>query len=54
MVGMQRPFPSPSFGYALFFLKSAAPPGITLAQIYCSSLLFPFLQAVGLAISMTG
>ena len=40
----------PPFGYALFYLKSVAPPGITMAQIYKSSLPFLFLQATGLAL----
>lgn len=50
MVNMQMSFLSPPFGYALFYLKSVAPPGITMAQIYRSSLPFLGLQAVGLAI----
>ena len=50
MVNMQMSFLSPPFGYALFYLKSVAPPGITMAQIYRSSIPFLILQAVGLAI----
>lgn len=50
MVNMQMSFLSPPFGYALFYLKSVAPPGITMAQIYRSSLPFLCLQADGLAI----
>ncbi len=50
MVNMQMSFLSPPFGYALFYLKSVTPPGITMAQIYRSSLPFLGLQAVGLAI----
>jgi tripartite ATP-independent transporter DctM subunit len=50
MVNMQMSFLSPPFGYALFYLKSVAPPGITMAQIYKSSLPFLFLQATGLAL----
>ena len=50
MVNMQMSFLSPPFGYALFYLKSVAPPQVTMAQIYRSSLPFLFLQAVGLAI----
>jgi len=50
MVNMQMSFISPPFGYALFYLKSVAPPGVTMAQIYRSSLPFLFLQATGLAI----
>ena len=50
MVNMQMSFLSPPFGYALFYLKSVAPPEITMAQIYRSSIPFLVLQAVGLAI----
>ena len=50
MVNMQMSFISPPFDYALFYLKSVAPPGVTMGQIYRSSLPFLFLQAVGLAI----
>jgi tripartite ATP-independent transporter DctM subunit len=50
MVNMQMSFLSPPFGYALFYLKSVAPPGITMAQIYRSSLPFLMLQATGLAL----
>jgi tripartite ATP-independent transporter DctM subunit len=50
MVNMQMSFLSPPFGYALFYLKSVAPPEVSMAQIYRSSLPFLFLQATGLAI----
>lgn len=50
MVNMQMSFISPPFGYALFYLKSVAPPGVTMAQIYRASLPFLILQAAGLAI----
>jgi tripartite ATP-independent transporter DctM subunit len=50
MVNMQMSFISPPFGYALFYLKSVAPPEVTMGQIYRSSLPFLILQAVGLAI----
>ncbi|MDJ0832793.1 MAG: TRAP transporter large permease subunit [Gammaproteobacteria bacterium] len=50
MVNMQMSFISPPFGYALFYLKSVAPPEVTMAQIYRSSIPFLFLQATGLAI----
>ena len=50
MVNMQMSFLSPPFGYALFYLKSVAPPEITMGQIYRSSLPFLFLQAVGLSL----
>ena len=50
MVNMQMSFISPPFGYALFYLKSVAPPEVTMAQIYRSSLPFMVLQALGLSI----
>ena len=49
MVNMQMSFISPPFGYALFYLKSVAPPEVTMGQIYRSSLPFLILQAIGLA-----
>jgi tripartite ATP-independent transporter DctM subunit len=50
MVNMQMSFLSPPFGYALFYLKSVAPPGVTMSQIYRSSIPFLILQLTGLAI----
>ena len=50
MVNMQMSFLSPPFGYALFYLKSVAPPHITMATIFRSALPFLVIQAVGLAI----
>ncbi len=50
MVNMQMSFISPPFGYALFYLKSVAPPEVTMGQIYRASLPFLCLQATGLAI----
>ena len=50
MVNMQMSFLSPPFGYALFYLKSVAPPQVSMAQIYKSSLPFLLLQAAGLAL----
>ena len=47
---LRKSFLSPPFGYALFYLKSVAPPEITMAQIYRSSLPFLALQIVGLSI----
>lgn len=50
MVNMQMSFLSPPFGYALFYLKSVAPPEVTMAMIFRSSLPFLILQATGLAL----
>ncbi|MGH1350059.1 MAG: TRAP transporter large permease [Methyloligellaceae bacterium] len=49
MVNMQMSFLSPPFGYALFYLKSVAPPEIDMGTIFRSALPFLLLQAIGLA-----
>lgn len=49
MVNMQMSFLSPPFGYALFYLKSVAPPEIGMATIFRSAIPFLILQALGLA-----
>lgn len=48
MVNMQMSFLSPPFGYALFYLKSVAPPEITLGMIFRGAIPFLMLQLVGL------
>ncbi len=48
MVNMQMSFLSPPFGYALFYLKSVAPPQITMAIIFRGAIPFLFIQALGL------
>jgi tripartite ATP-independent transporter DctM subunit len=53
MVNMQMSFLSPPFGYALFYLKSVAPPEIGMGTIFKSALPFLFLQAVGLFFCIT-
>jgi tripartite ATP-independent transporter DctM subunit len=50
MVNMQMSFLSPPFGYALFYLKSVAPPEVTMATIFRSAVPFLCLQAVGLGL----
>ena len=50
MVNMQMSFLSPPFGYALFYLKSVAPPEITMGIIFRSAVPFLVLQAIGLAL----
>ncbi|MCG6975476.1 MAG: TRAP transporter large permease subunit [Acidiferrobacterales bacterium] len=52
MINMQMSFLSPPFGYALFYLKSVAPPEVTMGQIYRSSIPFLGLQIVGLTIAI--
>ncbi len=50
MVNMQMSFLSPPFGYALFYLKSVAPPNITMGIIFRSAIPFLILQAIGVAV----
>lgn len=50
MVNMQMAFLSPPFGYSLFYLKSVAPPEISMATIFRASINFMALQAVGVAL----
>ena len=45
MVNMQMSFLSPPFGYALFYLKSVAPPEVTMAQIFRAAI--PFFVFTG-------
>src|SRR6478752_329628 len=45
MVNMQMAFLSPPFGYSLFYLKSVAPPQISMATIFKSAVPFIGLQA---------
>src|SRR5918911_581112 len=50
MVNMQMAFLSPPFGYSLFYLKSVAPPQITMAMIFRSAVPFLCLQALGVSL----
>jgi tripartite ATP-independent transporter DctM subunit len=50
MVNMQMAFLSPPFGYSLFYLKSVAPPEITLAMIFRAAVPFLCLQAIGVTL----
>lgn len=50
MVNMQMAFLSPPFGYSLFYLKSVAPPQITMATIFRSSVSFIALQWIGVGL----
>ena len=49
MVNMQMSFLSPPFGYALFYLKSVAPPEVTMGIIFRGAIPFLLLQALGLS-----
>src|SRR5690606_28958715 len=50
MVNMQMAFLSPPFGHSLFYLKSVAPPHISMALIFPAAIPFLLLQAIGLAL----
>jgi TRAP-type mannitol/chloroaromatic compound transport system permease large subunit len=50
MVNMQMAFLSPPFGYSLFYLKSVAPPQISMAMIFRAAMPFIGLQLLGLAL----
>jgi tripartite ATP-independent transporter DctM subunit len=50
MVNMQMAFLSPPFGYSLFYLKSVAPPQITMATIFKSAVNFMVLQWIGVGL----
>ena len=50
VVNMQMSFLSPPFGYALFYIRGVAPPEISMATIFKSSLMFLLLQTLGLAL----
>jgi tripartite ATP-independent transporter DctM subunit len=50
MIGMnlQMSFLTPPFGFALFYLRGVAPPGITTGQIYRGAVPFIIIQMIGL------
>ncbi|OHV78109.1 C4-dicarboxylate ABC transporter permease [Ensifer sp. LCM 4579] len=52
-MNMQVSFLSPPFGPAAFYLKSVAPPGITLGVIFKSLLPFIMLQMLAIAVLIT-
>lgn len=49
-VNLQTSFLTPPFGFALFYLKGAAPRGITITHIYKGIVPFVALQIIGLAL----
>ena len=50
MVNMQMAFLSPPFGYSLFYLKSVAPPQISMAMIFRAAVPFICLQGIGVGL----
>jgi tripartite ATP-independent transporter DctM subunit len=49
-LNLQMSFLTPPFGWALFFLKGVAPPGVTTRHIYLGALPFVLLQMFAVAI----
>jgi len=51
-VNLQTSFLTPPFGFALFYMKGVAPPGVNIRQIYIGIVPFVLLQMAGLALVM--
>jgi tripartite ATP-independent transporter DctM subunit len=49
-VNLQSSFLTPPFGWALFYLKGVAPPGVTIADIYKGVVPFVLMQVIALFI----
>ncbi|MBD9398713.1 TRAP transporter large permease [Pseudomonas sp. PDM11] len=49
-LNLQMSFLTPPFGWALFFLKGVAPPGISTKDIYIGALPYVFLQMLAMAV----
>lgn len=52
-VNMQTSFMHPPFGFALFYLRSVAPPSIKSTEIYWGAIPFVFIQILMIAIVIT-
>jgi tripartite ATP-independent transporter DctM subunit len=52
IVNLEMSYLTPPFGYNLFYMKSIAPEGVSMGDIYRSVTPFVLLQAVGLVICM--
>ncbi|WP_282182943.1 TRAP transporter large permease [Aliiroseovarius marinus] len=50
ILSMQSAYLTPPFGYNLFYMRSVAPPEITIGDIYKAALPFVALQIIGLAL----
>lgn len=51
-VNLQTSFLTPPFGFALFYMKAVAPPGVKIQQIYIGIIPFVLLQLTGLILVM--
>jgi len=52
-ITLQTSFMTPPFGFALFFLKGAAPPQVTTSDIYRGTVPIVALQVLALSIVFT-
>jgi TRAP-type mannitol/chloroaromatic compound transport system permease large subunit len=52
VVNMEMAFLTPPFGFNLFYLRSVAPPNVTMADIYRSVGPFVAVQALALGLMM--
>ncbi|WP_083705022.1 TRAP transporter large permease subunit [Motiliproteus sp. MSK22-1] len=50
IISMQSAYLTPPFGYNLFYMRSVAPPSITIYDLYKAAVPFVLLQIVGLAL----
>lgn len=50
VLSMQSAYLTPPFGYNLFYMRSVAPPEVTINDIYVSALPFVAMQIIGLAL----
>jgi len=51
-VNLQTSFLTPPFGFALFFMKSLAPPEVTISDIYVGIIPFVCIQLIGLILCL--
>ena len=49
-VNLQASFLTPPFGYALFYIKGVAPPGVKLSHVYRGIVPFVLLMMIGLVL----
>ena len=49
-INLQTSFLTPPFGFALFYLKGAAPPEVELQHVYRGIWPFVLIQLIGLAL----
>lgn len=50
IISMQTAYLTPPFGYNLFYMRSVAPPEISIYDLYKAAIPFIFLQVIGLAL----